>query len=806
MAEFEELRIVVSLTDQASTGFNSFKKSISEFTSGQPAQHLENFKRHNTLLTQLLKATGLEATGTSKAFIDLTSKFALSAGVIGALGYALYKTTSIVADAAKGIVDQANKLKALGIPYSEGRNIIEQYALVNIEANKTIEDIQAANQLQFEARKAHHSEMFDQLRQLVFNDPYVKDFQIQLQNAKTQVELQNVIVEGQEKFSELSNKYYHSDDEATQKRTNAQTRARFRAIVGLNEEFDRAVRIKEIDKDRAASLEKLNTEAQKFTRLWNETAVNLERIGGVLEGAAIQQLLPLLQSAKDLTGAIFQLVTEGFSALKDKNFWESMISGADVARYGGYVLGGPGAILGGVATEAIRNRFKQPSSQSPSNFGLDQAQPFLGIPGGTENDKINDNTRELKRLNDNLYILLHPEVMKNSGTVSPASQQVPIPGLQHGGIVTKPTIAMIGEAGPEAVVPLPRGRPIGLGGDPAVAWQELHDRLIKNPNEAGALSYSERPILPGEKGMHSEMDLMTGPGMFPGGGSIYQHLKDVEKGMEMQFARPNADDYVSTNPRFAPHDLRLQHGGIVDKPTTALIGEAGPEAVIPLRDARARYAAEMLKDPALRDRFISFAEAETGGQGRGAAQAWMESTLNRAASRDQTLSRALSSGSGYWPPRTLGIGAQTPTDKQRDYYDPGLEYALGGSNISRLATGNASSSVGFAGGPETSRVVSSKGKTLERFGTEGRDIGWANRERIAISLQDVRSTIDTASRSPDIEAAGHIKVQVGESGGRSTPLETLFKPVPEEQKVQMTPASVGPSERTRSAPPSLANR
>jgi SLT domain-containing protein len=32
-----------------------------------------------------------------------------------------------------------------------------------------------------------------------------------------------------------------------------------------------------------------------------------------------------------------------------------------------------------------------------------------------------------------------------------------LPGMAEGGIVTKPTIAMIGEAGPEAVVPLGRG-------------------------------------------------------------------------------------------------------------------------------------------------------------------------------------------------------------------------------------------------------------------------------------------------------------------------------------------------------------
>jgi hypothetical protein len=44
-----------------------------------------------------------------------------------------------------------------------------------------------------------------------------------------------------------------------------------------------------------------------------------------------------------------------------------------------------------------------------------------------------------------------------------------IPGLQHGGIVTQPTLAVVGEAGPEAVIPLNRLRSTGTGtGGPAV--------------------------------------------------------------------------------------------------------------------------------------------------------------------------------------------------------------------------------------------------------------------------------------------------------------------------------------------------
>jgi phage-related protein len=61
--------------------------------------------------------------------------------------------------------------------------------------------------------------------------------------------------------------------------------------------------------------------------------------------------------------------------------------------------------------------------------------------------------------------------LKGVNTVIRGIDKVPgvnipeIPLLAQGGIVTKPTLAMIGEAGPEAVIPLSKGRSAGVGGD-----------------------------------------------------------------------------------------------------------------------------------------------------------------------------------------------------------------------------------------------------------------------------------------------------------------------------------------------------
>ncbi len=60
-----------------------------------------------------------------------------------------------------------------------------------------------------------------------------------------------------------------------------------------------------------------------------------------------------------------------------------------------------------------------------------------------------------KLLGEQIYKWTHPEETPGY-TPEPGGPPGP-PSLQHGGIVTRPTLAMIGERGPEAVVPLGRG-------------------------------------------------------------------------------------------------------------------------------------------------------------------------------------------------------------------------------------------------------------------------------------------------------------------------------------------------------------
>ncbi len=144
---------------------------------------------------------------------------------------------------------------------------------------------------------------------------------------------------------------------------------------------------------------------------------------------------------------------------------------------------------------------------------------------------------------------------------------------------------------------------------------------------------------------------------------------------------------------------------------------------------RSAFAGE-LSDPSVRNRLFAMTEAEVGGQGPQAQQAFMESVFNRAQSRGQTLSQTLSGS--YFPQQTYDrASALAGSPALGAKYSGLLGQVSGGSNVANFATGNASGTVGF--GALGYQTTSYGG---EKFGVEQADLGWANQQRSAAAALD----------------------------------------------------------------------
>ena len=132
--------------------------------------------------------------------------------------------------------------------------------------------------------------------------------------------------------------------------------------------------------------------------------------------------------------------------------------------------------------------------------------------------------------------------------------------------------------------------------------------------------------------------------------------------------------------------------------------------------ARDKFARE-LKNPEIKERLFRLTEVEVHHQGPKATQAFMESVLNRADARGQTLAEAINDRH-YYP--AVSLQGWDPGD-DRAMFRAVLEKVLAGSNVAGFATGNASKHVGFNGGRQT--YVPGTG---ERFGIEGTDFAWVS--------------------------------------------------------------------------------
>ena len=150
---------------------------------------------------------------------------------------------------------------------------------------------------------------------------------------------------------------------------------------------------------------------------------------------------------------------------------------------------------------------------------------------------------------------------------------------------------------------------------------------------------------------------------------------------------------------------------------TLVVTIPGVESLLDsLAEVRAERFKELEEEPEVRERLYRLAKVEVGGQSPDAASAFFESVFNRAAARCQTVKRA-ADDADYYP--RVSIRGKPYSKRDEVMFGEALRRVREGSNISRLATGNASGHVGFAGGPQTYAPG-----TGERYGVEGPDVGW----------------------------------------------------------------------------------
>ena len=140
MAEQDELRLTVSLVDNASAGVIALRQNIAALSSGPAAASMEKFKRQQQDMTKVVKDMTDVALSGEKAMIGMIARF-------GAAGVAIGGLATLVGKAASSLADLDRASKTLGLPTPQVVHFtreMQKYGLSLQEAQANIESMAKA--------------------------------------------------------------------------------------------------------------------------------------------------------------------------------------------------------------------------------------------------------------------------------------------------------------------------------------------------------------------------------------------------------------------------------------------------------------------------------------------------------------------------------------------------------------------------------------------------------------------------------------------------------------------------------------
>lgn len=245
-----------------------------------------------------------------------------------------------------------------------------------------------------------------------------------------------------------------------------------------------------------------------------------------------------------------------------------------------------------------------------------------------------------------------------------------------------------------------------------------------------------KEVVDGVNDLVAQME--TGVSLIPG---VYENtlaaarkvgaLPSVNK---LIIAKTNADYRMQTAGMTLQQQAAFASGAVAQK-AQAIVG---PNYVPTLAQARQPFAGELQND-ALRRRLIAYVAAEAGHKDTESQLAFIESSMNRANARGDTLDSTLPA-TGRVTPQGRYFPKETHANvrggvSQQDYerYSGLVDIVLGGSNVAKYATGNASLTTGFGYGRGANDPYFLKTRSGERYGPENnsKDLSWISQMRAA---------------------------------------------------------------------------
>lgn len=407
--EYEELKITVSLDDNASGPLTTLRTNLQQLADiPQRASRGEELDPAIRKTAEYLK--GVLALG--RGFEVLKTFMNPVALGVAAVGYEFYRGLVALKNYTEEINKMALTAKQAGISFAELRNITLQLQASGIAVDKVTESIQGLNH-----SIAQLVRPWSELRVRLMEDAgprgaaQMGEWIEKLTSAKTETERLNVAMQASRNVYENALAESHSEIEARDRQR------MFMEEIGLNQAMiRRAEDLGKMTAAQTARYESLVKYSEQFESKWGEIHRQLSLSKDILASEALSPDGPFMQ----LTQQILELTTS------IETTWEDIDQHLNQMKLPAWM-------------ELL---IKSPYQATGKALGLEHLptlNELSGQPGAKEGESFTDYMSRLGGGGNPMARML-----KSLG----------LPGLQEGGIVNEPTLAMLGERGPEAVMPL----------------------------------------------------------------------------------------------------------------------------------------------------------------------------------------------------------------------------------------------------------------------------------------------------------------------------------------------------------------
>jgi hypothetical protein len=444
--EQQELQLRVTLDDQASAQLQQIRQALASIGATSGGGGLGRVTNNLTDFEKALGSLSRSALGVGKTAVDLAKTIGPLPVALGTLVYQLNRSSEATKAWGEQLVSTANAARMAGIGIGDFKGIVAGMRAQGVSAESATAMIQKFTHAYGELM-LQGSQRRQQLIQIAgpeFANNMMRAIR-QIGTLRTDTEKLNHIRQMGENV--YRNEMIRSGDSQLA----AFKRDALFDILEVGELAQLRHNLVEYDETTKANMKAESESLEKLHEKQTEEALVRERIADILRGSIADQETWITNQIVFVETHLLKWMETESERIRKKGFWYNFFYFPGMADKNDPLSPQEDRD----ATEFLtKHRPYLEGGFDPGGGGGDKGRaPFdmNNLLGGGQvaNEKTTENTSELTRLSRNIARLWNdPKAILLRGNA------VVVPGYAGGGIIDKPTMGMVGEAGPEAIVPL----------------------------------------------------------------------------------------------------------------------------------------------------------------------------------------------------------------------------------------------------------------------------------------------------------------------------------------------------------------